>query len=238
MAVEKSNLLDVQERDLLKSAPLLAGLPDAARACVLEGQIPVTLERGTVLFHQGQPTSQLYIVLRGWIRLYRTGVNGAEAVISIAGPGDIVGDPGLIRPHGYLTSAEAISPARVISIDGNKLTSLMRRDPAVAAGFASALAQHVLTLTKHLEVMKLLDAKQRTAHFLLTLCPVSSGACSLTLPYEKAVIAGWLGMKPASLSRALFRLRKHGVTVERDTVLISDAQRLAQLSSLTRESRY
>lgn len=238
MAIEKSVLLDVQDREVLRSSPLLAGLPDAARAGLLESQIPIGLERGTVLCHQGQQAGQLYVVLRGWIRLFRTGVNGAEAVIGIAGPGDIVGDAGLMLPHGYLTSAEVISPARVLTIEGSKLASLMRRDPTLAVGFARTLAHHVLTLTKHLEVMKLLNAKQRTAHFLLELCPVSSGACSLTLPYEKAVIAGWLGMKPASLSRALFRLRKHGVTVERDTVLITDAQRLAQLASLTREARF
>ena len=50
----------------------------------------------------------------------------------------------------------------------------------------------------------------------------------MELPYEKALIANRLGMKPESLSRALTRLRPIGVTVDRDHVLINDISRLTE----------
>lgn len=231
MAVEKTVPLDAQDRDFLKSIPLLARLPGGVTSRLIEGHSPVVMERGTILCTQGQPAHFLHIIMRGWVKLYRIGDVGVEAVVGVAGPGDMVGDAGLLLPLGHPASAEAISPVRVFSIDANALNAIMHREPAVALGLAAALAQQVHDLTTHLEVMKLLDAQQRTAHFLLGLCPVETGAHSLTLPYEKAVIAGWLGMKPASFSRALFRLRRHGVTVDRDVVSITEVQRLAHLAS-------
>ena len=47
------------------------------------------------------------------------------------------------------------------------------------------------------------------------------------LPYEKALIAARLGMKPESFSRAMARLRGLGVYVEGEQVAISDVERLA-----------
>ena len=42
----------------------------------------------------------------------------------------------------------------------------------------------------------------------------------------KSLLANRLGMKPESLSRALARLRAHGVTVNREIVKIADVGRL------------
>ena len=62
-----------------------------------------------------------------------------------------------------------------------------------------------------IEQLKARTGAQRLAEFLLELCPVESGSCAVRLPYDKALIAGRLGMKPESLSRGFSRLRKVGV---------------------------
>ncbi|MBV8444030.1 MAG: helix-turn-helix domain-containing protein, partial [Hyphomicrobiales bacterium] len=55
----------------------------------------------------------------------------------------------------------------------------------------------------------------------------ASGPARIALPYEKALIANRLGMKPESFSRALGKLGEVGVVVERESVTISDVARLA-----------
>jgi len=48
----------------------------------------------------------------------------------------------------------------------------------------------------------------------------------VTLPYDKNLIAGRLGMKPESLSRAFAKLRAQGVTVRQNHAAIADVERL------------
>jgi hypothetical protein len=57
---------------------------------------------------------------------------------------------------------------------------------------------------------------------------VREGGCTIELPYEKALIASRLGMKPESLSRAIGKLRPLGVTVDRERVSIVDVDLLVR----------
>jgi hypothetical protein len=57
-------------------------------------------------------------------------------------------------------------------------------------------------LVGQIEQFKAQSSAQRVAEFLASLCVVEDGAGTVTLPYDKALIAGRLGMKPESLSRS------------------------------------
>lgn len=48
----------------------------------------------------------------------------------------------------------------------------------------------------------------------------------MVLPYDKALIAGRLGMKPESLRRAFAKLREHGVNIRQNMAEIEDLERL------------
>jgi len=48
----------------------------------------------------------------------------------------------------------------------------------------------------------------------------------LTLPYDKTLIAGRLGMQPQSLSRSFNRLREIGVTIAQNQAAIADVELL------------
>ena len=64
------------------------------------------------------------------------------------------------------------------------------------------------------------------AEFLLELAPCPAGPCEVTLPYDKVLIAGRLGMKPESLSRAFARLKDHGVVIRQNVAAIADVAAL------------
>ena len=51
----------------------------------------------------------------------------------------------------------------------------------------------------------------------------------MTLPYDKAVLAGALGMAPEALSRAFPALRAQGVEVRGREILVSDPDALRRM---------
>jgi len=85
-------------------------------------------------------------------------------------------------------------------------------------------------LAIHVGDLKAQTDLQRAAEFLLTLAPGGGGECWVALPCSKALIAGQLGKKPKTLSRAFARLREHGVQIAATVAHIEEIDRLGVLA--------
>jgi CRP-like cAMP-binding protein len=104
----------------------------------------------------------------------------------------------------------------------------MKSRPELATAIVASTFRHLHSLIAQVEQLKAHTGAQRVAEFLLELCPVDEGACAVTLPYDKVLIAGRLGMKPESLSRAFARLRGTGVMVRQNHAAIADVEKLRE----------
>ena len=106
------------------------------------------------------------------------------------------------------------------------LATMMHDDPEICISILASTFQHLHSLVEQLEQLKAQTGAQRVAEFLLSLCEVNGGGCTVDLPYDKVLIAGRLGMKPESLSRAFARLKPAGVTIRKNHARIEDVDRL------------
>ena len=104
---------------------------------------------------------------------------------------------------------------------------MMRAEPEVSLAALASTLQHLHQLVGQVEQIKAQTGAQRVAEFLLELCGCDAGRCSVTLPYDKTLIAGRLGMKPESLSRAFARLKPLGVSITRNHATIENVAALS-----------
>lgn len=186
-----------------------------------------TYGRGEMVFQQGDPATCFFLVLDGWVKLYRETPDGHEVVVSLFTTGESFAEVMMFRGGRYPATAETVSPARLLHIDGQALRDAILRNPQISFEMLAATALHLRRLVEQVEQLKAQSAPKRIASFLLSLTASRSGTVRLALPYEKLLIANRLGMKPESFSRALGRLRSVGITVEREFVRIGDVARLA-----------
>lgn len=215
--------------DTARQSALLAALPEPQRARVLEGAQVQSVETGQTIFLQDDPADALFIVLDGWVKLYRIATSGTEAVVSVMTRGRSFGEAVALRGLPYPVSAEAITPARLLRLDAARLRHLLQSDPAMATSMLAAVFVHLQHLVGQIEGLKARSGVQRVAEFLLDLSAGREGEVSVALPYNKALIAGRLGIKPETLSRAFARLRDHGVRIEAAMAHIEDVDRLREL---------
>lgn len=213
----------------VRSTPLLGAMPtDVVQALVGGGGVR-TCGKGTLLFQQGDPASDFFVVLEGWVKLYRLTPEGDEAVVAIFTRGETFAEGAMFMGGRYPVAAETVAPSRLLQIDGTQLRKNIRENPDLAFPMLASASLHLKSLVEQIEQIKLLSGTQRIAQFLLRLCSAeATGPTTVELPYEKALIANRLGMKPESLSRALMRLRPFGVTVDREHVVIADVAKLAE----------
>lgn len=207
---------------LARRSLLLASAPDTVAKTVLETARVREFGRGATIFLQGEQARAIYIVAEGWVKLYRIAPSGAEAVVGVFTKGASFGEAVAFRHDVYPVAAETVTDCTLIRIEADTILRLIRENPEVAISILSATFAHLHNLVAQVEQLKAQTGAQRVAEFLLELAPCTAGACEVTLPYDKVLIAGRLGMKPESLSRAFARLKEQGVTVRQNVAAIDD----------------
>jgi CRP-like cAMP-binding protein len=190
----------------------------------------MALRKKQILFQQGDPAVAFFVVLDGWMKLYRTDASGHETIIHVAKAGETFAEAAMFMEGAYPVNAEAVTAVRLQRIDARGVHARIGEKPSFAFAMLGAMSLRLRRLVGEIERLKRRSAAELVAEFLLQLC--SSNAddhADVTLPFEKAVIAARLGMKPESFSRALGRLKEIGVVVTGSEIRIASRLALAQM---------
>lgn len=222
------NVLAPQDLQVVRRTPPFAGLPEAALARLLAGAHVVQCQRGKLLFLRGEPASRFFLILEGWVKLFRDTPDGEQTVIAIMKPGETIGEAALFMGGPFPVSAEVVDDARIVEIAGGPFLSMIREDSDLALTMLAALSKRMRQLVLHIEQIQSRSTPQRLGEFLLGLSDTGEGSTIIQLPYDKSLVAARLGMKPESLSRALAKLRSFGVTTSGNRVDITDIGRLKE----------
>jgi CRP-like cAMP-binding protein len=219
--------VDQADWNLVKAAPLFDGVPDEAVMRLIGNHAPREHDKGSVIFRQGESADAFYFILEGWVKISRMSVTGVETIVGIFTRGESFAEAAMFIGGHYPVDAEVISSSRLLCISAGHFRKLVHDEPDLALAMLASCSKHLKYLVEQLEQLKLLSAPRRIADFLVGLCPSDDGPCTVTLPYEKSLIASRLGMQPESFSRAILKLRPIGVQVEREHVAIADVSSLS-----------
>ena len=217
-----------QSHDIARQSLLLATLPEPIVDMLLADAVQHNYARGETIFLQGEQAQVIHLVLEGWVKLYRVAANGNEAIVNVFTKGQSFAEAVAFQLRPYPVSAEAVTDCSILQFSAHSLVSIIKREPEVALAVIAATFQHLHDLVGQVEQIKAQTGAQRVAGFLIKLCHCDGGSCMVTLPYDKALIAGRLGMKPESLSRAFAKLKDLGVHMSRHHARIDDMDTLSQ----------
>ena len=191
----------------------------------------IVLKPHDILVRQEDPATAFFILISGYVKLYRSNPAGDEAVLEIMQAGASYAEAVAFTGNRYLATAEAVSDARVARIPADHIVRCIRDQPEIALSMVASISQHMHYLVQQVEQLKAQSGLQRVAEFLAAQTPVERGYSCFALPYDKMLIARQLGLMPESLSRAFARLRGIGVTVNASQVIVEDIAKLRQLAA-------
>lgn len=218
----------IKEKELntIKGAGIFSSLDQDSFNRIVESISIKELSRCETIFYQDDEADFFYVVLEGWVKLYQLSLSGEEAIVSVIKPQQSFAESAIFGDTRYQVTAEAVSSAVIACIPTSGLIGLIREKPEIGLSLLTTMSEHQHDLYRQVVRLKSHTGAQRVGHFLLDLCGGDTGAMTIILPHDKSLIAGCLGMKPESLSRAFQRLKSYGVSVAHNTAKIDCVDRL------------
>ena len=215
-----------QDAATLRSNALFGRLSDRALGLLVSTAQVRAVPRGTTLFVQDEEADRFFVLLDGWVKLYRLTRDGAEAVVNIIAPGETFAEAAMFASGKFPVCAEAVTESRILTLTAEGFARCLREDEQIAFAMLGSLSIRLRHLVQQIEQLQVQPTPQRVASFLLRFCPEGSGPATFALPFDKALVARRLGMQPETFSRALAKLRGVGVETQGGTVSVADLDEL------------
>jgi CRP-like cAMP-binding protein len=193
-----------------------------------------TFPRGTVLFREGEPGREMYVVQQGKVVISKR-VGAFEKVLSALGPGEFFGEMSILNAQPRSATATCGEESRLLVIDGATFESMVRGSPEIALRLVRALAGRLRDADRQIENLLLRDASARVVHFLGDEAARAgtgrpgdaAGPEGVRLQLASEEIAGRLGLEPPKVREVLESLeRARLVEVREGALLVRDAGRL------------
>ena len=233
MGKESGAPVGLTDRDeqVLGRVALLRGLDEKARYRVIRGAAVKRYPRGATLFIQGDPATVFFVILSGWVKLFRTTEDGAESVIAVLTRGESFAEAANFDQSVFPVSAVAIEDARLLVVPAQRFIDSLQENGDYAVAMLASMSRRLRGLVSQIEQLTVRSAAERLAAFLVNQSVADNGEALVHLPLEKALIAGRLGMQPETFSRALSKLRSVGVACDGNEIRIADVAMLRDYSN-------
>ena len=215
----------------MRRSPLFAALDDDAAKTLLENMVKGRMERGDVLFHEGDQGDKLYVIVEGKIKLGRTSADGRENLLAILGPGEMFGELSLFDPGPRTATATAIAEPQILGLSNEQLQRFITARPYVAGTLLAALARRLRRTNENLADLVFTDVPGRVAKALLDLSrrfgrPVENGVM-VAHDLTQEELAQLVGASRETVNKALADFASRGwLKLEARAVLLQDLDRL------------
>lgn len=203
-------------------------------AAIAEGCQLRSLQKGEILFREGEPTAGFFIIQLGQIGVYFITPDGREQMFSVFRAPESFGEAALVSLDTYPANAAALEYTRVILVRKAHFRDLIARKPQLALQMLASMSLHLKELLRLLQNSRGRQIETRLAEWLMQQSPAAAAGCPAVfeLPVPKKVLAAQLGVTSETLSRTFARFRDEKILrVVRAKIFVLDPARLRDYAS-------
>ncbi len=186
--------------ELLRETELFAELSDEALTRVIAHAVSRTVQRGDILFEEGDRPEHLYVVEDGRIAIASKSVDGRESVFALMERGELFGEMGLLDGLGRSADARALETSQIIEIAYQPVREVFEENPALLWGVVALLAGRLRSMDSALADSVFLDVTGRTAKRLLE---HAGDHDEFQLPVTQEELAGMVGASRERVNKAI-----------------------------------
>jgi CRP/FNR family transcriptional regulator, cyclic AMP receptor protein len=205
------------------SGTFLDGLAPADRAALAEAGTARHYRKGEPLFIAGDPGGFVVLITAGRVKVTAPAPTGAEAVLSLRGPGDLVGELSALAdgPDERVATVVALEPVVCRVVRSGDFRAILAEHPAIALGLLRMVAARLRASDRRIVEFGAYDTVRRLARLLADMAEAAGSGRPRVGPGEHVRVlrtgltqddlAGMVGASRESVARGLATLRSLGL---------------------------
>ena len=156
----------------------------------------VKLNKGNILFYEGDDPKYLHILAKGTLKLYKVTSSDKELIIKFFHENELIAEFANFENISYPATSEALTSCEVLKIDFEEFKKIMQTNVNITMKIQASLIKKIKTLENIISTHLILDTKQKVAKYIV----------EHNVDFFKTkniLIAQMLNMTPETLSRTL-----------------------------------
>ncbi len=159
----------MSEREALGRSELFRALGDAAIEAMLARAARRRIAAGETLIRRGDPSTGLFVVVEGRLRVSVVSAEGGEVTLGMLGPGEVLGEMALLDGRERSADVTAMEACTLLFVERRLFLEMLRRDAELCLRLMAVLVRRLRDANETLEDVALLDVPARIGRVLLRL---------------------------------------------------------------------
>lgn len=153
--------------NMFKEVPLFEGLTtqemNKLRMLLRRRSLPV----GANFVDFEQPGEIVYVIIEGTVKVFIEDATGGSVILAILGPGETVGEMGVVDSLGRSATVITLEPTTLFWIDRSSFLECMETMPALTFNLVKILSRRLRIANAQVQSLATRDVYGRVAHQLL-----------------------------------------------------------------------
>lgn len=183
--------------------------------------------RGQKIYYEGNPPKGVFCVASGQVKVFKSGADGKETILRLAGPGDVLGYRSLLSDAEHGSTAEVIQDAMICFIDKHFIVNITKEDPLLAFNIMRRLGSELARTETRLSNMINKGVRERLSELLMVLQQTRGkkvgGGVEIDVRLTRAELASMIGATSETVIRLLSDFRDEGyLLLEGKRIIVKD----------------
>lgn len=210
---------------MLGQSALFASLAAEEQAALERQMVRQHHDKDSYLFFEGEPAEWLVFVAEGRVKMIKHSESGRETILATFGPGQVVGEVGVLAGEMYPATAQALEPAVTLSLQRDAYAALVRRHPDLAWALIEELGRRLQQAHEKTRSLAVEKVERRVARLLLRMANTAGerlegGAVRITVPLSRQDIADMAGTVVETAIRTMSKFQKLGWLETREGYIV------------------
>jgi len=127
----------------------------------------VEYRKGQTIYNEDQPSTSLYLVIEGKVKVSRLADDGHQVVVDIYQPDEFFGESAFLNLPHRSEHATALEDTKLMAWTTTEIEDIVMRRPRLAVALMQILVQRTLELTRRIESFSADNIARRLARSLI-----------------------------------------------------------------------